>query len=145
VQEAAVSNCNGRAKFVRVVGNTTSSHLAGAKTGAYGKLQTFPVRLVSASRAVQAADFLKIDAEGHECEILESIPLKSWKKLCCVLEIGSPENARRVFEWSGRNHLGIRAQKIRWVPCRKLADLPSSYREGSVLLASRSAFRKVVL
>lgn len=42
VREAAVSNRGGRAKFVRVVGNTTSSHLAGAKAGAYGKLQTFP-------------------------------------------------------------------------------------------------------
>lgn len=145
VREAAVSNRGGRAKFVRVVGNTTSSHLAGAKAGAYGKLQTFPVRLVAARQALASADLVKIDAEGHECEILEAIPHSAWRKLCCVLEIGTPENARRIRRWAAQNHLQVRAQKIGWGVCRRPVDFPTSYREGSVLLASRLALRNVKL
>jgi len=136
VREAAVSNRGGRAKFVRVVGNTTSSHLAGAKAGAYGKLQTFPVRLVAARQALASADFVKIDAEGHECEILEAIPRSAWRNLCCVLEIGTPENARRIHSWVKKNRLRVRAQKIFWKSCRNLSDLPKSYREGSVIISS---------
>lgn len=136
VQEAAVSNCGGRAEFVRVVGNTTSSHLAGAKSGAYGKLEKFPVRLVAATRAMQGADFVKIDAEGHECEILESIPRAVWRRVCCVLEIGTLKNARRIQKWATQNQLKVCAQKIGWGICRRLADFPASYREGSVIISS---------
>jgi len=136
VREAAVSNCGGRGEFVRVVGNTTSSHLAGAKSGAYGRLEKFPVRLVAAARALHSADFVKIDAEGHECEILEAIPRAVWRRLCCVLEIGTPRNARRIHSWAKKNRVNIRAQKIFWNSCRNLADLPKSYREGSVIISA---------
>jgi FkbM family methyltransferase len=137
VREAAVSNRGGWAEFVRVAGNTTSSHLAGAKSGAYGRLEKFPVRLVAVARALQSADFVKIDAEGHECEILEAIPRAVWRRLCCVLEIGTPGNARRIHSWAKKNRLSVRAQKILWNSCRNLADLPKSYREGSVIISPK--------
>jgi FkbM family methyltransferase len=141
VREAAVSNRSGRAEFVRVVGNTTSSHLAGAKIAAYGNLQKFPVCLVAAADALKKADFVKIDAEGHECEILQGIPLKKWKRLCCVLEIGSAENARKIMRWARRNSMEVRAQKIQWGKCKNIRDYPLTYKDGSAIIWSKNKLK----
>ena len=132
VQEAAVSNCGGRAEFVRVVGNTTSSHLAGAKSSAYGKLETFPVRLVTAAQAVRSADFVKIDAEGNEAKILISLPKKIISQKSFVVEIGSPSNRDLVWLWARKNNLNIFSQKEMWKKVRKKTDMPKSYKEGSI-------------
>jgi FkbM family methyltransferase len=137
VREAAVSSRGGQAKFVRVVGNTTSSHLAGAKLNAYGNLQKFSVRLVAAAEALKKADFAKIDAEGHEYDILKAIPNKRWKRLFCVVEIGSPENARKIMQLGLKNNLEVRAQKIQWAKCKNLKDYPLTYKDGSALIWSK--------
>lgn len=137
VQEAAVSNRGGRAEFVRVAGNTTSSHLAGAKSGAYGKLEKFPVRLVAATRAMQGADFVKIDAEGHEWEILKSMPETNWKKLCCVIEVGSEENAKHIYNFCKNKKIPFFPQKKFWKKGQTLRDMPKNYKEGSVFLTRR--------
>ena len=43
-EQAAVSTADGEAQFVRVLGNTTGSHLAGSKDS-YGEKETFAVRV----------------------------------------------------------------------------------------------------
>jgi FkbM family methyltransferase len=45
LERAAVSDRDGEAEFVRVVGNTTGSHLAGAKASPYGELNRFAVKV----------------------------------------------------------------------------------------------------
>ena len=45
VHEAAVSAEAGQAEFLRLRGNTTGSHLAGAKSDPYGQIDRFAVRL----------------------------------------------------------------------------------------------------
>ncbi|NCX94710.1 MAG: FkbM family methyltransferase [Gammaproteobacteria bacterium] len=134
--QRAVSEKNGTMQFVRVLGNTTSSHLAGAKPNPYGELERFDVSVVDIREIAARVDLFKIDAEGHECEILEAIPRAVWRRLCCVLEIGTPRNARRIHSWAKKNRVNIRAQKIFWNSCRNLADLPKSYREGSVIISA---------
>lgn len=137
VREAAVSKCNGRGEFVNVVGNTTSSHLAGAKTGAYGKLKKVSVRLVSAAKAMKSADFVKIDAEGHEWEILKSMPEANWGKICCVIEVGSEENAKHIYNFCKKKKIPFFPQKKLWKKGQTLRDMPKNYKEGSVFLARR--------
>ena len=44
IHNAAISNKEGKAEFVRVLGNTTSSHLAGAKNS-YGDLEKYTVNV----------------------------------------------------------------------------------------------------
>jgi FkbM family methyltransferase len=132
VQEAAVSNRGGRAEFVRVVGNTTSSHLAGAKSSAYGKLETFPVRIETAAQAVRSADFVKIDAEGNEAKILLSLPKKIIGQKSFVVEIGTPSNRDSIWLWARKNNLNIFSQKKMWKKVRKKTDMPKSYKEGSI-------------
>ena len=39
IYPVAVSTANGECEFIRVIGNTTSSHLKGAKENAYGELE----------------------------------------------------------------------------------------------------------
>jgi len=64
--EAAVSDKAGTLEFVRVLGNTTGSHLAGAKSNPYGQLERFPVKVISIADVIAGADFIKLDAEGQE-------------------------------------------------------------------------------
>ena len=55
----------GKAKSVRVVGNTTGSHFRGRKRF-YGDLEHFEVEVEDFRNIIDWADFLKIDVEGHE-------------------------------------------------------------------------------
>lgn len=137
--EAAVSNHAGEAEFVRVLGNTTSSHLAGAKPNPYGELERFPVRLVDFSEAIAGVDLVKIDAEGHEPEILLAAPMESWRTCDAVFELGTRENAERVFSELGDSFLRFFSQKIGWAQAHTVDELPHSHRDGSVFLTSRSA------
>ena len=69
--QAAVSSKQGQEEFVRVLGNTTGSHLAGAKPAPYGPLEMFQVTLESIHPILEWADFVKIDVEGHELGVIK--------------------------------------------------------------------------
>ena len=43
INQKAISDKSGTMDFIRVLGNTTGSHLAGAKEDPYGELETFSV------------------------------------------------------------------------------------------------------
>ena len=139
INEAAVSNKNGQAEFVRVLGNTTSSHLAGAKRNPYGELERFPVRVTAVQEITANVDFMKVDAEGEEKNIILGIPAADWAHLDMVVEIGSPENAQAI--WPHLKQLGVNAfaQKLNWARVTDLAGLPTSYKEGSVFLSTKPA------
>lgn len=131
---AAVSDRAGEMEFVRVLGNTTSSHLAGAKSHPYGELERFPVRVDPIREIMAKADFVKMDAEGQEKIILLGTQPEDWAKTDMMLEVGSPENAAAIFEALPR--LGIHgfAQKTGWARVASLADMPTSYKHGSLFL-----------
>src|SRR5262245_43470939 len=57
---AAVSTTDGEAQFVRVLGNTTGSHLAGSKES-YGDREYFTVKTCAVRPLFEWADFAKID------------------------------------------------------------------------------------
>jgi len=139
--QAAVSDRDGHAEFVRVVGNTTGSHLAGAKSNAYGDLDRFSVKIRSVVEAVASADLVKIDAEGHEVAILRALPAERWRLLDAVVEIGSPENAEAIFDHFAASSASLFSQKIGWQRARSVADLPSSHREGSVFISAQPQMR----
>jgi len=134
---AAVSDRPGEAEFVRVLGNTTSSHLAGAKNP-YGPLERFRVPLTPISDVVEWADLLKIDAEAHEVVILRAIPRESWAGLDAIVEVGTPDNAVALFDHFQEMPVGLFAQKIGWSRVSRLADMPTSYREGSLFISAKT-------
>jgi FkbM family methyltransferase len=134
---AAVSDADGQMEFVRVVGNTTGSHLAGAKAKPYGPLDRFAVPVQAFAPIADGADFAKIDAEGHEVTILKSLPAATWARLDAMVEVGTAENASALFEHFRSIEVGLYAQKIGWERATAVGDLPTSHREGSLFVTAR--------
>jgi FkbM family methyltransferase len=135
--EAAVSDRDGATEFVRVKGNTTGSHLAGAKAAPYGELDRFPVTVRAFAAAVADADFVKIDAEGHEAVILRALPAQRWQTLDAVVEVGTAENARALFDHFATLPVRLFAQKIGWERVGAIGDMPTSHREGSLFVSAK--------
>jgi FkbM family methyltransferase len=135
--QKAVSDRTGTMQFVRVLGNTTSSHLAGAKANPYGELERFDVPIVNVQTIVDRVDLMKIDAEGHEAIIMKAISDSSWAKVDAFVEIGTPDNANLVFNRFKESGIRIFAQKIGWSPVRMAADMPTSYKEGGVFVSAK--------
>jgi FkbM family methyltransferase len=139
IHEAAVSNEAGTVEFCRVLGNTTGSHIVGAKGAPYGELEKFTVPAVDIRQIMRRFDFLKMDVEGHEATLLEATRQEDWQGREAVVEIGTPENARRVFEHLRSIGVNMFAQKIGWSCASSVDQLPTSHREGSVFLSTAAA------
>lgn len=135
--QAAVSDHEGQMEFVRVLGNTTGSHLAGAKDP-YGELERFPVWVESIAKHLVGVDLMKIDAEGHEPEILFAAPMEALKHCDVILEVGSAKNAERIFQHFQKTNVNLFAQKIGWNRVLKLDQIPTGHREGSLFLSCRA-------
>lgn len=135
----AVSVKPGKLEFVRVVGNTTGSHLAGAKENLYGDLNKFIVEVDSFQDICDTFDFLKIDVEGHEADILLSTTKQNWCNTDAIVEIGSPNNARKVFEYFSGIGVNLFSQKISWNQVSSLKDMPFNYKDGSLFISVKDA------
>jgi len=136
--QAAVSIEDGEAQFVRVLGNTTGSHLAGAKQS-YGEREYFPVRTRAVSPLFGWADLAKIDAEGHEKEILLAATRADMAHLDIMVEVGSEANARAIFDHFTSLGTNLFPQQLGWQRARSSADLPTSHRNGSLFISIQTA------
>lgn len=136
---AAVSSRDGEAEFVRVLGNTTGSHLAGAKARPYGPLERFPVRVEAVGPLLRAADFVKLDAEGHEAEILCATTAEDWRGTEAVVEVGNAENAARLYAHLRGLGLNLFAQQRGWARVEQPSEMPASYRDGSLFVTAAPA------
>ena len=136
--KAAVSVADGEAQFVRVLGNTTGSHLAGSKNS-YGEKEYFTVATCNVQPLFAWADLAKIDAEGHEKELLLTATTEIMQQLDIMVEIGNPENAKFVFEHFQSIGIGMFAQKTGWNRIQRITDVPTSHREGSLFISTKSA------
>lgn len=137
VHEAAVSSSAGSTEFVRVLGNTTGSHLAGAKKQPYGDLERFNVKTVAIGDILCNADFMKLDAEGHEAAILCATNADHWRATEAMVEIGSEYNANAVFRHMSSLGANLFAQMCGWNRVQSVADMPRSYRDGSLFITRR--------
>lgn len=135
---SAVSDRSGTATFVRVLGNTTSSHIIGAKPNPYGDLEYFDVSVEDVRHIARVVDLIKIDAEGHETVILKAIPIEAWGRMEAFVEIGSAENARQVFDHFERSGVNIYSQKQGWKRVERIDHMPTNYREGGVFVSAKS-------
>lgn len=136
--KAAVSDHDGMADFVRVLGNTTGSHLAGAKDSPYGDLERFEVEVVDIRPIIEWADFMKIDAEGHEAQMLAATNSYDWQNTDAMVEVGTVKNADFIF--NHLNDLGVNmfSQKTGWSQVSNRAQMPKSYKEGTLFITSKS-------
>ncbi|MDP8244286.1 MAG: FkbM family methyltransferase [Candidatus Hinthialibacter antarcticus] len=137
VSQAAVSSKPGETEFIRVVGNTTGSHIAGSKENPYGELERFPVSLEGIGPILEWADFIKLDAEGHEKEILLSTNKNQWENTDAMVEIENVKNAESVFNHFTTEGVGMYAQKIGWQRVENLDQMPTSYHDGSLYISGQ--------
>lgn len=137
-RQEAVSLEDGEASFVRVLGNTTGSHLAGSKNS-YGELEQFQVRTRAVLPLFAWADFAKIDAEGHEKELLLATTAATMATLDIMVEIGNAENAAAVFDHFRSIGVPMYSQKRGWQQVDDLDGVPTSHREGSLFVSAKAA------
>lgn len=135
---AAVSIEEGTMEFVRVLGNTTGSHLAGSKSHLYGEVERFPVKVFSFAELIKGFDFVKMDVEGHEKIILTSTTAEQWLRLDMLAEIGSEENALAIFNHFSAIGINMFAQKSGWKKVGQLEEMPTSYHDGSLFISSKT-------
>lgn len=136
IHQAAISTQDGIAEFTRVKGNTTGSHLSGAKESPYGDLERFTVVTESALPHLEWADLAKIDIEGHEAELICNLPADIWKKTDAIMEIGTAKNAEAIFNYLN-GKVNLFAQKNGWQKVKSPLDLPNSHHEGSVFVSAK--------
>lgn len=134
---AAVSVEEGTMEFVRVLGNTTSSHLAGSKPNPYGELERFPVRLEAIGPLLGSADLMKMDIEGHEKKIILSTNRADWERLDALVEIQNPQNAREVYNHLHGMGVGMFSQNKNWMRVKSADDMPTSYRDGTLFISAQ--------
>lgn len=127
----AVLDKDGDEMFVRVLGNTTGSHIKGMKVP-YGELEQFPVTTIDAAHIFKWAEFAKIDAEGAEAVILSRM---GENKCDCMVEVGSPKNAYLIY--SQFKHVPMYAQRLGWALVGSLEDMPTHHSDGALFINMR--------
>ena len=135
INQKAISDKSDTVDFIRVLGNTTGSHLAGAKEDPYGELETFTVETSDINSVLLNNDFVKMDIEGQEATAILSTKKDTWANVEMILEVGTEKNAKIIFEYLNEINVNMFSQKTGWNKVSDLADVPTSYKEGSLFLS----------
>lgn len=139
LNKVGISNRKGVAKFTKVLGNTTSSHISGSKPNPYGELEYTEISLLPFHEIIQQVDLVKMDVEGHEKEILLSTQKKDWGHIDAIVEISNPENACNVYDHFCSIGVNLFSQKTGWSKVSTLNDVPVNYKEGSIFISTKDA------
>jgi FkbM family methyltransferase len=140
INNKAVSVNDGNAKFIRVKNNLTGSHLAGAKENPYGALDTFDVPTLSIKKIMSTCDFMKIDVEGSEADIIKITNSDDWQKVDAMMEIGSSTNSQIIFDHLNQIGVNMYSQKNSWELVSSVEQLPHHHTEGTVFCSSSRNF-----
>ena len=135
INQKAISDKSGTMDFIRVLGNTTGSHLAGAKDDPYGELETFSVETSDINAVLLNNDFVKMDIEGQEATAILSTKKDTWANVEMILEVGTEKNAKIIFQYLNEINVNMFSQKTGWNKVSNLAEIPTSYKEGSLFLS----------
>ena len=134
---AAVSDKNKKGLFVRVLGNTTGSHLLGAKKKVYNKIKNIHVKILNARKIIKTKNLVKIDAEGEEGKIINSLSKKILENNDFICEIGNKENAKIIFKKLKQLKINCFSQKNNFNKVKKISDMPETYKEGSLFISAK--------
>jgi FkbM family methyltransferase len=133
LRNSAVSVADGQAIFVRVQGNTTGSHLLGSKDS-YGERQQLTVPTHAAQPLFSFADLIKVDAEGHERQILLATSEADWNTTDAIVEVGNEANANAIYQHLTGLGVNLFAQKKGWGRVVSADEVPTSHRQGSLFI-----------
>jgi len=135
--EAAIGDFNGLSNFYRVTNNLTGSHLEGARDSLpYGGYDEIKVEVRSINDLlVNNYDFIKMDVEGSEADLVTSIDLNLLSSTDLMIEIGSTKNRDLIWNRLKETNFLMHSQKINWNKAQSCNDLPSSHKEGSLFIS----------
>tara|TARA_B100000989_G_C19461584_1_gene436453 strand:- start:486 stop:1151 length:666 start_codon:yes stop_codon:yes gene_type:complete len=134
----AISYKSGHVEFLRVKGNTTGSHIKGSKNDPYGEIESIKVETDSFKDIMKNLDFMKIDIEGHEAEVLRSTSKEDWLNTDAMVEVGSESNAKIIFEFFKSIEINLFSQKTGWDLVQNIQNMPYSYKDGSLFITNKS-------
>lgn len=133
---AAVSDRDGEANFVRVLQNLTGSHIEGSKDS-YGPRETIQVQVMDCKPLFDWADLAKLDVEGHEGILLRSVTAEHLEHLDLICELRGTDEAASVLKHFQDLDCPIYTQKNGWKPATSLQDMPTRHQEGSIFIGKR--------
>ncbi|MEP7702975.1 FkbM family methyltransferase [Paraglaciecola sp. 25GB23A] len=139
LKEHAISNKNESLIFTRLIGNRTGSHIKGKKLEVYGEVEEFSVSCLAFQEQMSQFDFIKMDIEGAEADAICSTNHHNWCGTDIMLEVGSIENAERIYEHAQSIGVNAFSQKTGWKTVENIHHMPISYKEGSLLLTNRDS------
>lgn len=133
--QKAVFDFTGSINFTKVIDNPAANHVSGEKGIAYGPLKKIRVKCVNITNIIKKYDFVKIDAEGSEGRIIESINPSQYEKTDFVIEISGIDNAKKIYNFCKRNKIYIFSHKCLWSEVKTLKDMPIHHTEGLIFLS----------
>jgi len=139
VVAGAATAMPGPVTFLRVEGNSTGSHIRGAKSNPYGELTEFEVPGIAVADLIRNKDLVKMDVEGLEAELLAAVPEGEFSNFDLVAEIGTVENAAKILHLSRTRGFHVFAQKADWAQVTEVSALPHHHSEGSVFISTSSS------
>lgn len=132
---------DGLATLVRVLGNTTSSHIAGTKESAYGPLEKVQVKSRRFSEIETKSGLVKVDIEGSEADLICNLSDDDFLRFDFFVEIGSPGTRAAIWKFLQSKKAFVRMfpQKKYWNRALTETDLPAHYTEGTLFISSQKS------
>jgi FkbM family methyltransferase len=125
-------------EFTRIKNNSTGSHISGAKRDVYGPIDTFFVECVEFREIIpDHSALIKMDIEGAEGNVICSTEEDDWSEADMMIEVGSPDNADKIYRHLSDLGVNMFPQKNGWAKAKNRSDLPISHLEGSLFLSRR--------
>lgn len=137
----AISNKKKLGLFTRVLGNTTGSHITGSKKGVYNDIKQFTVKILPAKKIIKKNSLIKIDAEGEEGKIINSLDKKSLNSNDFICEVGNKKNALVIYKKLKKTGVNCYSQKKNFKKVTKISDMPESYKEGSLFISLNNKWK----
>lgn len=135
---AAAATPSGKSmSFIRVLGNTTGSHIEGMKRNPYGDLTRTQVPGVDVRGLIAAGDLVKMDIEGSEQVVIPQLLDDGMQGVDIICEVSSEASATAIFHAVQRSGASAFSQKLGWGRVAVESDIPTAYREGSLFISTR--------
>lgn len=136
VCQKGISDKPGVVDFVRVKGNTTASHILGARDF-YGEVEYVKVETMTFQEIGLLPDLMKINVEGHEKTVVSSIDYHDWEKIDTFIEIHDEDNGEAIYNYFLGTDLNIFSQKLGWQKAECLEDMPANNKEGYIFISKK--------
>lgn len=134
----AVTNKGGNPqKFTRVKNNLCASGLSFNGKKYYGPTTEINVNTVSPSQLNLSNSIIKIDIEGSEAEVIQSIIESNFTNYKIYCEVGTFKSAEKIFNICSKSDKLLFSQKVNWKQVTDSSHMPHKWSDGSIEIVSK--------